>query len=180
MRWPLPTIDFAGEMHHVSDCNPNSLYPYASLHRTKEFSEPRPTRLLSAVLTRAHSCSGGTLAVIETADRIRRRCAYGNRQDRRLRGARGGLAETPDDNSDSDRQTARRRFAQETADCDSASHRRFPNRYKLAAIQRREVKSSDGRREIGREYAPAHAAGFDRFRCGCSNSRGFNEISFSL
>lgn len=40
MRSPLPTIDFAGEMHHVSDCNPNSLYPYASLHRTKEFSEP--------------------------------------------------------------------------------------------------------------------------------------------
>ena len=27
------------EMRYVSDCNPNALYPYASLHRTKEFSE---------------------------------------------------------------------------------------------------------------------------------------------
>ena len=26
------------------------------------------------------------------------------------------------------------------------------------------MKSSDGRREIGREYGPTHAAGFDRFR----------------
>ena len=82
----------------------------------------------------------------------------------RLRGARGEPAETPDDNSDSDRQTARRRFAPEMADCDNASRRRFPNRYKLAAIQCREVKSSDGRRETWREYAPAHAAKSDRFR----------------
>ena len=56
------------------------------------------------------------------------------------------------------------KFAQETADCDSASHRRFPNRYTLAATRRREVKSSDDQRETGREYAPAHAAEFDRFR----------------
>jgi len=39
MPSPLPTIDFIGEMQRVSGCNPNSLYPYASLHRTKEFSE---------------------------------------------------------------------------------------------------------------------------------------------
>ena len=39
MPSPLPTIDFVGEMLRVSNCNPNSLYPYASLHRSKEFSE---------------------------------------------------------------------------------------------------------------------------------------------
>ena len=40
MPSPLPLIEFEGEMRRVSDCNPNSLYPQASLHRTKEFSEP--------------------------------------------------------------------------------------------------------------------------------------------
>jgi len=39
MSSPLPIIDFYDEMRRVSDCNPNSLYPYASLHRTKEFRE---------------------------------------------------------------------------------------------------------------------------------------------
>ena len=39
MPSPLPTIDFVGEMQRVSQCNPNSLYPYASLHHTKEFTE---------------------------------------------------------------------------------------------------------------------------------------------
>ena len=36
---PLPIIDFYSEMRYVSDCNPNALYPYASLHHIKEFSE---------------------------------------------------------------------------------------------------------------------------------------------
>src|SRR5882724_12633227 len=64
--------------------------------------------------------------VIENARRIPRRCVCGSRQGMRLRGARGGLVETPDDNSGSDRGTARRKFVQETADCDSASRRRYP------------------------------------------------------
>jgi hypothetical protein len=39
---PLPIIDFMGETARVSHCNPNSLFPYASLRRTKEFSVPGP------------------------------------------------------------------------------------------------------------------------------------------
>src|SRR5262249_30243696 len=104
------------------------------------------------------------LAVAGTAGRIRRRCACGSSQDRQLRGAGGELAETPDDNSCNDRGPALRNFAQGTADCDSASRRRYPGRDRPVAIRCHEVKSSAGRRETGREYGPAHAAVSDRFR----------------
>jgi hypothetical protein len=40
----LPTIDFMGYMARVSASNPNSLYPYASLHRTKEFRVRGPAK----------------------------------------------------------------------------------------------------------------------------------------
>jgi hypothetical protein len=54
---PLPIIDFAADMRHVSDCNPNSLYPYASLHRTKEFSE-------AGVLEYCPECERAILAAV--------------------------------------------------------------------------------------------------------------------
>src|SRR5437868_4102943 len=57
MPWPLPIIDFAADMRHVSDCNPNSLYPYASLHRTKEFSE-------AGVLEYCPECERAVLAAV--------------------------------------------------------------------------------------------------------------------
>src|SRR6185312_15485471 len=121
-------------------------------------------RHLTRGLRSTRQVNGGVTAVIEIAGRIRHRRVCDNRRDRRLRGARGECAETLDDNSDNDRQTARRKFAQETADCDSAFRRRSLGQYKLAAIQLRELKSSDDRRETGREYAPARAAMSDRFR----------------
>lgn len=110
----------------------------------------------------------------EIADRSGRRYICGSRQDRRLHGAHGGLAETLDDNSDSDRRTARRKFARGREDCDSASRRRFPSLHKPAAIRRHEVESSAGQRETGREYAPAHAAKSDRFQ---SDARSAADLS---
>ena len=83
--------------------------------------------------------------------------------DRRLRDADGALAEIPGDNSDSDRQIVRRKFAQETADCDSASRQRCLSRGRPSATRCREVESFVGQRGTGREYAPARAAMFDQF-----------------
>jgi hypothetical protein len=40
---PRPVIEFRGKMQRISDCNPNSLYPDASVHQTKEFCVPRRT-----------------------------------------------------------------------------------------------------------------------------------------
>ena len=56
------------------------------------------------------------------------------------------------------------KFAQKTADCDIAFHQQFPDRSKPVATRRREVESSAGQRETGREYAPVRGAKFDRFR----------------
>ena len=78
---------------------------------------------------------------------------------------RGELAEIRDDNSGSDRRTARRTFADRKrqivtalliGDSQIAAS--------LAPFGAMRQKSSDGRRETEREYAPAHAAACDRFR----------------
>src|SRR2546422_9978562 len=102
-------------------------------------------------------------AVTETENRSHRRCVCGSKQDKLPRDVPGGLEETPDGNSDSDRQTARRKFAQRTADCDNASHRRFLSRYRPAATRRRGVESFVGQREIAREYALTRAVKSGRF-----------------
>src|SRR5947208_9656775 len=57
MPWPLPIIEFEGEMQRVGQCNPNSLYPYASLHRTKEFSK-------AGVLDYCPDCERAVLAAV--------------------------------------------------------------------------------------------------------------------
>lgn len=35
-----PLIHFEGDALRLTECNPNSLYPLCSLHRSKEFSKP--------------------------------------------------------------------------------------------------------------------------------------------
>src|SRR5205823_13489330 len=89
--------------------------------------------LLSSVFdTKTTTTSWSTS--IETADRNRCRCVFGNRRDTRSRDESGAPAEISLCNSDRHKRSAAGKFALRTADCDSALRQRSLNRDTPRAI----------------------------------------------
>src|SRR4029077_11906334 len=100
-------------------------------------------------------------SAIETADRTRHRCVFDNRRGTRLRGAHAARAEILVCSLDSNKRIASHKFAQETADYDSASRRRSPDGGTQRATRRHAAEFGEARHEIGQEYVPIHGAKCD-------------------
>jgi hypothetical protein len=103
-------------------------------------------------------------AVIESARRILRRCARGNKRDMQQRVLSAVRDENHTRNLDICTDTAERVRLPGREDYDSASHQQFPDRDTQRATCRHAAEFCDDQRETEREYAPVHGATCDRFR----------------
>lgn len=103
-------------------------------------------------------------AVIESARRILRRCARGNKQGMQQRVLSAVRDENHTGNLDTCTGTAERVRSTVKEDYDSASHQQFPDRGTQRATRRHATEFCHDQLGIEREYAPVHGATCDRFR----------------
>ena len=102
-------------------------------------------------------------AVIESARRILRRCARGNKRDMLQRVLSAVRDENHTCNLDICTGTAERVRSPGKEDYDSASHQQFPDHGTQRATRRRAAEFCHDPLGIEREYAPVHGAEYDRF-----------------
>jgi len=115
-------------------------------------------------------------AVIESARRILRHCARGNKRDMQQRVLSAARDENHICNLDICTGTAERVRSPGKEDYDSASHRQFQDRGTQCATRRHAAEFCDDQREIEREYAPVHDAECDRFRPDARTAAGLARL----
>jgi hypothetical protein len=115
-------------------------------------------------------------AVIESAHRILRRCARGNKRDMQQRVLSAVRDENRICNLDIYTGTAERVRSPGKEDYDSVSRRQFPDRGTQRATRRHAAEFCDDQREIEREYAPVHGATCDRFRLDVPTAAGLARL----
>ena len=115
-------------------------------------------------------------AVIESAPRILRRCARGNRRDMQQRVLSAVRDENHACNLDICTGTAERVRSPGKEEYDSAFPQQFPDRGTQCAIRRHAAEFCDDQHEIEREYAPIHGAMCDRFRPDVPTAAGLARL----